>query len=221
MSSPSLASATGTRVDSASKHIIPCKVHTDFMASLVPEMSSGDAMRELEMNKHKYCMAKDDIVVGLGRALYASSINSTKRKAYPAVITTLGGMNVIARRWHSVHNFACCGYATMDAHMDVLVKVLRGNTQIMETLGLEDEQNALGRLKTSSHTSNVGAVINQIKDMMDVYFMGVALGTAWASPQSGDTVGSVMIGGLRTILNGGFQVSCLVNAVSFDSTYLW
>lgn len=43
--------------------------------------------------------------------------------------------------------------------------------------------------------------------MMDMYFMGVALGTAWASPMTGDTVGSVMIGGLRTILNGDFQVS--------------
>lgn len=37
--------------------------------------------------------------------------------------------------------------------------------------------------------------------------MGIALGNAWASPQTGDTVGSVMIGGLRTILNGDFQIS--------------
>lgn len=91
MSSASLASATGTRVDSASKHIIPCKVHTDYMASLVGDRSGGDAMRELQINKHRYNMAKDDVVIGLGRALYATNINSTKRKAYPAVITTLGG----------------------------------------------------------------------------------------------------------------------------------
>lgn len=36
--------------------------------------------------------------------------------------------------------------------------------------------------------------------------VGVSLGTAWAHPSSGDTVASVMIGGLRTILNGAFPI---------------
>lgn len=35
VSAGSLASATSSRVDSASKHITPCKVHTDYMASLL------------------------------------------------------------------------------------------------------------------------------------------------------------------------------------------
>ena len=36
--------------------------------------------------------------------------------------------------------------------------------------------------------------------------VGVSLGTAWAHPSSGDTVASVMIGGLRTVQNGAFPV---------------
>lgn len=36
--------------------------------------------------------------------------------------------------------------------------------------------------------------------------MGIALGTAWAHPSTGDTVASVMIGGLRTVQNGAFPV---------------
>lgn len=67
----------------------------------------ADPHRELQVNKHKYCMAKDDIVIGLGRAMYSVSINTTKRKAYPAVIVTLGGMNKYARKWLAIHNFAC------------------------------------------------------------------------------------------------------------------
>ena len=33
---------------------------------------------------------------------------------------------------------------------------------------------------------------------------GYALGTAWASQQTGDTVASVLIGGMQTVMNGAF-----------------
>lgn len=47
--SHSLASATGTRVDSASKHIVPCRVATDYMASLLGTMQADNAARELQV----------------------------------------------------------------------------------------------------------------------------------------------------------------------------
>ena len=46
----------------------------------------------------------------------------------------------------------------------------------------------------------------QIENMIDFYVVGIALGTAWAHPSTGDTVASVMIGGLRTVQNGAFPV---------------
>lgn len=49
--------------------------------------------------------------------------------------------------------------------------------------------------------------IKQVLDnMLEQYFVGVSLGLAYAHPHSGDTVCSVMVGGLRTVLNGHFQV---------------
>jgi hypothetical protein len=45
----SLATATGTRVDSASKHIQPCKVSTDYMASLISSLHSDNPQRELQV----------------------------------------------------------------------------------------------------------------------------------------------------------------------------
>lgn len=45
-----------------------------------------------QINKHKYCMAKDDIVMGLGRPMFGASVHNNKKKAYPSVITTLGQM---------------------------------------------------------------------------------------------------------------------------------
>jgi hypothetical protein len=40
-----------------------------------------------------------------------------------------------------------------------------------------------------------------------LHFKGIALTEAYAHPRSGDTVGSVLIGGLRTIRNGPFQIN--------------
>lgn len=59
---PSLAQATNTRLDSACKHIQQCRVSTDDMMRFVNE----DA-EELQRNKYRYCVHKDELVVGIGR----------------------------------------------------------------------------------------------------------------------------------------------------------
>lgn len=46
----------------------------------------------------------------------------------------------------------------------------------------------------------------QIENLLEFYVVGVSLGTAWAHPSSGDTVASVMVGGLRTVQNGAFPI---------------
>jgi hypothetical protein len=43
----SLASSTGTRVDSASKHIVPCRMATDYMVSLISSTYSDNPARLL------------------------------------------------------------------------------------------------------------------------------------------------------------------------------
>jgi hypothetical protein len=68
----------------------------------------------LQINKHRYSMAKDDIVIGLGRPMYGSSVHANRKKAYPSVITTLGQMEPEARRWIAVHNFLCRSYLDSD-----------------------------------------------------------------------------------------------------------
>lgn len=59
---PSLAQATNTRVDSACKHIQQCRVSTDDMMRFVQDNSE-----ELQRNKYRYCVHKDELVVGIGR----------------------------------------------------------------------------------------------------------------------------------------------------------
>lgn len=205
----SLASSTHTRVDSASKHIMPCKVHTDYMASLVgPDIDN--AHRELQTNKHKYSVAKDDIVIGIGRPMYGSSIFAAKKRAYPPVISTLGQMQAFVRRFIALQNFLTKEYK---------------DTQNLKAIALD----IIGEPDTVSHISDimVGQIGNyrnakaaslptvkvdqhavqlQITSLMEFYFMGVSLGLAYAHPNTGDTVCSVMVGGMRTVLNGAFQI---------------
>lgn len=181
----SLASMTNTRVDSASKHIVPCKVNTDYMASLVGD-NVDNSMRELQTNKMKYCMHKDDIVIGLGRPTFGASLNSNHKKAYPSVIVTLASMEDLARRWIALHNFMVRGYDDKDQLKKTFVQIVDA--------------------KMAGDSKKKSKIKGQVENMLDFYFVGISLGLAYAHPHSGDTVASVMIGGLRTVLNGHFKV---------------
>jgi len=59
---PSLAQATNTRVDTACRHMQQCRVSTDDMLRFVKNDRD-----ELERNVFRYCVHKDEIVVGIGR----------------------------------------------------------------------------------------------------------------------------------------------------------
>ena len=69
-------------------------------------------------------MAKDDIVIGLGRPMYGSSVHANRKKAYPSVITTLGHMEEEARRWIAVHNFLCKSYLDSDTMKKIYITAM-------------------------------------------------------------------------------------------------
>ena len=69
-------------------------------------------------------MAKDDIVIGLGRPMYGSSVHASRKKAYPSVITTLGHMEPEARRWIAVHNFLCRSYLDSDTMKKIYITAM-------------------------------------------------------------------------------------------------
>jgi hypothetical protein len=196
----SLASATSTRVDSASKHIVPCKVGTDYMASLCAD-TSENAMRELQINKMKYCMHKDDMVIGLGRPLYGTSICNNRKKAYPSVIVTIAPMQPMTRSWVAANNFMVKSYKDSAILKESFIKA------ISDSPGHTADEKAFKDLVGNDMNNKV--VKDQVNNLLEFYFVGVSLGLAYAHPHSGDTVASVMIGGLRTVLNGHFQVQSL------------
>ena len=87
------------------------------LSLLVSTITKRNDTKYIQVNKHKYSMAKDDVVIGLGRPMYGSSVHANRKKAYPSVITTLGNMEKEVRRWIAVHNFMCNSYLDADSMM--------------------------------------------------------------------------------------------------------
>ncbi len=66
---PSIGTATGSRVDSAAKHIMACKVDSRLLGCWTANPAQSDPTSYLHTNKMKWCMHKDEIV-----------LNTTKKK---------------------------------------------------------------------------------------------------------------------------------------------
>jgi len=71
MSRAGIATATGTRLDSAAKHTMPYKINTDLLLSWFP-ISSG-ARLALHTHKYKYCIQKDELVLTVAQGLFTDS----------------------------------------------------------------------------------------------------------------------------------------------------
>lgn len=146
------------------------------------------------------------------------------KRAYPSVITNLGRMQDQAKRFMALLNFTTISFA--DAHVlkDLIFAVMdsatpagvdrltAGNAKaipsspamLAEFLASCTTANQPGNLIQG--LSNSSTIKSQIQHSLQMYFVGVSLGLAYAHPNSGDTVASVMIGGLRTVQNGDYHV---------------
>lgn len=133
-------------------------------------------------------MHKNDIVVGVRNGWKKDEIFSGMNKAYPHVLTTYSGLTPAAqyyllRLYNNAHNME-------DVHNMVY------NQELRHRYNMDNDTKPL--LPNEKQ---------QIDTMPQFYFQGVALGIAYAHQDSGDTVATVMIGGLRTVLNGHFTVN--------------
>jgi hypothetical protein len=195
MQTPSLASATSTRVDSACKHIQQCRVSYDHMLDFV------DNPYELEKNKMQYCVHKDEMVVGVSRPWDKERVRQLPISAYPRIISTLGDITTQPK---------------YKAHLKMLKYLYHFSTS------LQKRQLILSQMATRTNTidhflpalphyflepnGDPSDLRKHLAKMYDFYPVGIANTLGYAHPNSGDTMSSVMIGGLRTVMNGDFEV---------------
>ena len=128
-------------------------------------------------NDDQWCMAKDELVVACNKHINPNAPKTATKYAYPSVITTLGETDVSEKVMLASH------YHFM-GHM---------------------EGGALQAAAFTKHGSQleISAKSNQYREFVPV---GYSVGRACAHGYKGDTVASVQIGGLRTVLNGAFGV---------------
>ena len=195
----SLGTATGTRVDSPAKHIMACKMDTNYLINLLQKQGS-DPYTTLHQNKLKWCMHKDEVVLFTGKKLITGT-SSVSSKAYPMVITTVGDM--------------------LDKTKQFLIKLYDTDTSFgfhliisqLQKANWEKERDFCSKIFGEACDEDklqklfeAGKLKTQIMQTPDFRCQGIALGQAFASYMSGDTVASVLVGGVQTVQNGAFPM---------------
>jgi hypothetical protein len=180
MNGPNLATATGTRIDSAAKHQIAVRASYEHLLSWV-----GYEQVTLQKEKHAFCISKDDVVIGASKPVRKNENGrgNQRNKAYPSVVSTLARMEQPAKNYLVMlfHN------PTTFAERDTFVRHVERRPDAWDP--------------TMSEIAK-----KQIAEMPEFYFSGISVGTAFGHALSGDNVCSAMIGGMKTIMNGAFEV---------------
>jgi hypothetical protein len=194
MQTPSLASATSTRVDSACKHIQQCRVSYDHMLDFV------ENPHELEKNKMQYCVHKDEMVVGVARPWESERVRLLPISAYPRIVSNLGDITQPKYSTPLKMIKYLCHFATSLQKRQLIIRQM------------DTAPNTIGHFNPAQphyFTDTAGARLDlrtHLSKMYDFYPVGIANTLGFAHPNSGDTMSSVMIGGLRTVMNGDFDV---------------
>lgn len=200
---PSLAQATSTSLDSACKHIQQCRVSQDHMAKFCVPADPDELIR----NKYRYCVHKDELVLGIGRC-WAKDQSDKKfqNNAYPRVVSNLGGLAdkngdkdsyVVKMIKLMYHN------ATSIPERDEILRRLQDATPAEFPPDMVNGSRYLDDALPGHTHMQFRAEVGKIYDFVTV---GYANTLGWAHAHTGDTMTSVMIGGLRTVMNGDFEV---------------
>jgi hypothetical protein len=200
---PSLASATNTRLDTSCRHHQQCRVSTDDM--LAYTMPAKNDHEELQRNKYRYCIHKDEFVVGIGRPWVSQVTRKRTNNAYPRVISNLGQLSMendgklalmmIKYMYH---------YARTIQEKTDIIDWFRAPT--MHDPGVGDDGHALPAEDWAFDKKQKERLGDWLPLMADQIPVGFAQTLGWAHPNTGDTMVTVMIGGLRTVMNGDFEV---------------
>jgi hypothetical protein len=200
---PSLASATNTRLDTSCRHHQQCRVSTDDM--LAYTMPSKNDHEELQRNKYRYCIHKDEFVVGIGRPWVSQVTRKRMNNAYPRVISNLGQL--------SMDNDGKLALM-MIRYMYHYARTIQEKTDIIDwfraprTLqpGVDSDNTPLPPAHWAFTAKEKEDLVHWLPLMADQIPVGYAQTLGWAHPNTGDTMVTVMIGGLRTVMNGDFEV---------------
>ena len=205
MSMPSLAQATSTHLDTACKHIQQCRVSQDHMIKFTKTGQDGD---ELIRNKYRYCIHKDELVLGLGKCWALDGLNKRfQNNAYPRVVSNLGQLvEPDGNEPNDVEKLIKLMY-----HNATSIPVRNQILQYLRDANAADFPVPAGHaglpyLQTDTENRAKMRFQDTIPCIYDFVTVGYANTLGWAHAHCGDTMTSVLIGGLRTVMNGDFEI---------------
>ena len=191
---PGIAGATGTRVDGGNRHNMACRVHEALLMSWCE--NKKEPRNHMHTFKMKYCMHKDELVLNVGQPLNDCSTMGNSTHAYPMVTTNLADMSETTKKvimW--LYNDSPTGSAFL-RNKKLLRDVCRGSSNPILALQKLTDRNDIDHQR----------VLCEMANLPFFRLQGVTEGIGYASSLSGDTAATVMIGGLRTVMNGGFEL---------------
>ena len=120
----------------------------------------------------------------------------TANSAYPKVISNLGGLSDTEDGKIAINMIRFMNhYARSIAERGMIIDFFQGNQYVQNADAFKDLGGGKG-INTKSKMSL----------MNDYFAVGFANTVGYAHPNTGDTMTSVMIGGLRTVMNGDFEI---------------
>lgn len=203
---PSLASSTSTLLDSACKHIQQCRVSQDHITKL----ADGDE-HELMRNKTRYCVHKDELVLCIGKP-WAREDKIFSNQAYPRVLSSLGKLADVSGPNNELRDGArlikwMYHNATSLTRRDQYLTQFRDEKPASATGFLRGWQAPDAYFPADPHTDNREFRFRaDLENVYDFVTVGYSNTLGWHHAHHGDTMTSVLIGGLRTVNNGDFEV---------------
>jgi hypothetical protein len=152
---------------------------------------------ELKRNKYRYCVHKDELAIGVGRPWKMEKVKKKMMNAYPRIISNLGQMSsdhATSKLFKKMLTFMYHYCITLEDRWKI-IDCFAGNWN-------------RGHIHRGDYFT--AEEQNMTKDILPLMFdqrtVGYAQTLGWAHPQTGDTMSTIMIGGLKTVVNGDFEV---------------
>jgi hypothetical protein len=193
--SVSLPQATGTKIDSGCKHILTCRVDSERL-----RICAKDDIGE----NPKYKMQQWDLALNTTQKSWKESGIVRKDDAYALVITNFSDLPDTAQKLIKyVYHNACSLYERDQfiTYFNNTANPVAGATRVrvvppgdIREPFFEWKHNAIQILQTD------------LAKICDCGALGVALTEASATGLKSDTAGSVLVGGMITVVNGDFSV---------------
>lgn len=191
---PSLAASTGTRVDSAAKHNMACKVDTNLVKSWLEP--GGDLDKRLHTERMRFAVQKDELVMNVSHRMFQPSAYN----AYPAILSNLAEMHADVKSvlWYLYSRPNASEFRRVVGRL----KTLKAGQDQTAAMQVANDINAI--CNSNVAPESLMQYAKQLGHMPYFRAQGFALGTGYASSVSGDTVCTVMIGGMHSCMNGAF-----------------